>query len=388
MGTDSGAGRDSAVGAKSTAVPDVGLTSDDRGHLERARALGRRGWGHVHPNPMVGCVLVRDGMVVGEGWHEEFGGPHAEIVALEAAGEDARGATAYVSLEPCDHEGKTPPCSHALLRSGVRRVVFGAADPGRESGGGAETLRRGGVEVIGPVWSEAEGRRENPAFFHTARHGTPYVALKLALTLDGRIARAPGLRTRITGPEAAREVHRLRAGFDAVMVGAGTARTDDPELTVRLAPAGRAAPRRIVLDPGASLPAGSALLKGVAEAPVHVFVAEGAEPLRAARLHASGSSVHEVPTGRGGLDLRAVLDACPALGIRSILCEGGGRLAASMLEEDHVHRLYLFLAPFTLGDDAVPAFPGVAREVWDRYEAAREPRAFGRDILVVMDRRE
>ncbi len=170
---------------------------------------------------MVGCVLAREGRVIAEGWHEELGGAHAEVNALKRAGKQARGATAYVSLEPCDHFGRTPPCSSALVQAGIARVVYGATDPGPESGGGSQTLRAGGVDVVGPVLDGEEARRENPAFFFNQEHGATYVALKLAQTLDGRIAEAPGCRTAITGPEARQETHRLRAGFDGVMVGSG-----------------------------------------------------------------------------------------------------------------------------------------------------------------------
>ncbi len=165
------------------------VTARDLEFLARAEALAGQGWGRVHPNPMVGCVLGRSGELVGEGWHEVFGGPHAEVRALERAGEAARGATAYVTLEPCRHQGKTPACTDALLRSGVRRVVFGASDPGVESGGGGGELRRAGLEVVGPLYNEREARRVNPAFHHTVRHGTPYVAIKLATSLDGRAGR-------------------------------------------------------------------------------------------------------------------------------------------------------------------------------------------------------
>jgi diaminohydroxyphosphoribosylaminopyrimidine deaminase/5-amino-6-(5-phosphoribosylamino)uracil reductase len=366
------------------------VSQADMGHLERARQLARQGWGRVHPNPMVGCVLVRDGRVVAEGYHQEFGGPHAEVVALESAGSLAEGATAYVTLEPCNHQGKTPPCSQALLAAGVRRVVYGVADPGVESSGGADTLRRSGVEVAGPVWSHAEGRAENPAFFHAAHTDTPWVALKLAMTLDGCVAAARGERTRITGPEAEREVHRLRSGFDAVMVGAGTARIDDPRLTVRLAPAGRLPPGRIVLDPGGSLPSTAALLEEAAEAPVHVFTRTGAPAEHVARLQEAGAQVHPVPERRDGggeLDLGAVLAACRQMGVGSVLCEGGPRLAGSLLREGRVHRLYLFVAPFALGASALKAFPADADAFdWKSFLPVLPPVLHGRDTLIVLDR--
>ncbi|HET9947956.1 MAG TPA: bifunctional diaminohydroxyphosphoribosylaminopyrimidine deaminase/5-amino-6-(5-phosphoribosylamino)uracil reductase RibD [Longimicrobiales bacterium] len=366
------------------------LAPEERVHLERARRLARRGWGHVHPNPMVGCVLVDDrGEVVGEGWHAEFGGPHAEVVALERAGLRARGATAYVSLEPCLHHGKTPPCTRALREAGVRRVVFGALDPDPVAGGGAGELRAAGIEVVGPVWPEREARADDPVFFHTRRHGTPFVALKLAASLDGRIASAPGRRTRVTGPEAEREVHRLRTGFDAVLVGSGTVRADDPRLTPRLVEPGTRPLRRMVLDSEARTPPGAALFEDRDRMPVHVFVRRDAPPQAVERLERAGARVHAVSGREQALDLGEVLEACRELGVHSILCEGGARLAGSLLAERRVHRLYLFLAPRTLGEAGVPAFgPAAERLDWSGFEPAQPPRLFGRDVLLVLDRHE
>lgn len=369
--------------------PPEELSLEDSAHLDWARRLARRGWGKVHTNPMVGCVLVRDGKVVGEGFHREFGGPHAEIVALEAARSRAEGATAYVSLEPCDHEGKTPPCSRALIQAGVRRAVFGVRDPGAESGGGADTLREAGVEVVGPAWSPAVGRAENPAFFHTARHRSPFVSLKLAMSLDARIAAPPGERTRITGPEAETEVHRLRTGFDAVLVGAGTARADDPRLTVRLVESGWAPPRRLILDTDARIPSDAAVLKDSDEIPVHVFTRRDAPEAELERLESAGAHVHPVALGPGGLDLDAVLSRCWEMGVRSVLCEGGATLGASLLAQERVHRLYLFIAPKTLGAGGVPAFAGEAGELrWDGFRPAFPPELHGRDTLMILDREE
>lgn len=366
----------------------AGPTEDDLRHLERARSLAAGGWGHVHPNPMVGCVLVRDGKVVGEGFHDRFGGAHAEIVALEAALGEAEGATAYVSLEPCNHHGKTPPCSEALLQAGIARVVYGAADPGRRSGGGGDRLRSAGLEVVGPVWSEGEARADNPAFFHTQLHGTPYVALKLAMSLDARIAAAPGRRTRITGEAAEREVHRLRSGFDAVLVGAGTLRADDPRLTVRLAPAGERPLRRVVLDSGASTPSDAAVFGEVgAEAPVHLFTREAVAEAEIERLEERGAHVHPVGEGPHGLDLGAVWSVLWDIGVRSIFCEGGRRVADRLLREDRVQRLHLFVAPVTLGAEGLPAFGDDADSLdWSAFEPVGLPRLFGRDALLTYDR--
>ena len=365
-----------------------GLTDEDVAYLERAGDLAAAGWGRVHPNPLVGCVLVRNGRVVGEGFHARFGGPHAEIVALEAALGGAEGATAYVSLEPCNHHGKTPPCSEALLQAGIRRVVYGAADPGRNSGGGGERLRSEGLDVVGPVWSEREARAANPAFFHTQLNGTPYVALKLAMSLDARIAAAPGRRTRITGEEAEREVHRLRSGFDAVLVGAGTLRADDPRLTVRLAPAGERPLRRVVLDSGASTPSNAALFAETgADTPVHVFTREAVAEAEIERLEERGAHVHPVEEGPHGLDLGAVWSVLWDIGVRSVFCEGGRRVADRLLREDRVQRLHLFVAPVTLGAGGLPAFGDDADSLdWTAFEPVEPPRLFGRDTLLTYDR--
>jgi diaminohydroxyphosphoribosylaminopyrimidine deaminase / 5-amino-6-(5-phosphoribosylamino)uracil reductase len=372
--------------AESTTV-SASVSPTDLAYLERARSLAREGWGLVHPNPLVGCVIVKDGRTVAEGYHGVYGGPHAEVVALEEARGAAEGATVYVSLEPCNHHAKTPPCSEALRKAGVRRVVYGVRDPGAESGGGGDALRSAGVEVVGPVWPERDGRAENPAFFHTAAHASPFVALKLAMSLDGCIAARPGVRTRITGPEAEREVHRLRSGFDAVMVGAGTVRVDDPRLTPRLATPGRVVPRRIILDSDASLPSDAALFEDHPEAPLHVFVRDEAPESAIERLERAGAHVHPVGRADEGLALDEVLEVSWDLGVHSILCEGGSRLAAALLRQRRVHRLYLFVAPVTLGGGGIRAFPEDAETLdWSDFEPVLAPELHGRDALLVLDR--
>lgn len=381
------------------------LSESDREWLLRAAALAGRGWGRVHPNPMVGCVLTRDGEVVGEGWHEEFGGPHAEVNAIRSAGERARGATAYVSLEPCSHHGKTPPCSKALLEAGVTRVVFGAADPGEGSGGGSDLLAQAGVEVIGPSPDAGTFHDVDPAFFHTSIYRRPYLALKLAVSLDGRIAARAGERTLLTSDEANREVHRLRSGFDAVMVGGETARVDNPLLTVRYGLEPRIPPTRIVLDPGAALSPAAALFGTEGGTPVLIFATEAASSGRVSALRKVGAQVEVVPQaepvlqaepspqanplapGNGGANLAKVLERCWSLGLRSIFCEGGARLATAFSREGLARRFYLFQAPVTLGSQGVPAFPGGDSTPeglgWSR---GGEPIRFGPDVLLTYER--
>jgi diaminohydroxyphosphoribosylaminopyrimidine deaminase/5-amino-6-(5-phosphoribosylamino)uracil reductase len=363
------------------------ISDTDERHLKRALDLAEGGRGLVHPNPVVGCVLVRDGKVVGEGFHPTHGGPHAEIVALEAAGERARGGTAYVSLEPCAHAGKTPPCTEALRDAGVRRVVYAAGDPGPGSGGGAR-LRAWGLEVTGPTSAEDEVARQNAAFFRIHRDGLPYVALKLALSLDGRIAAAPGQRTALTGAAAGRRVHALRREFDGILVGTTTAVVDDPLLTVRDdAPVPRP-PARVLLDRIASISPEARVFRDVDSVPVHLFVGPESSSARRDALSNAGARVHVVPTVSGGLDLPAVLDVLWQSDIRAVLCEGGGELGAALLRQDLVQRLYLFLAPRVLGPSGVLGFPDVRAfadpEGWTPHA---DVETLGADVLITYDYR-
>jgi len=371
-------------GARPRSVDDPDLL-----WLERAAALGRRGWGRTHPNPLVGCVLVQRGEVVGEGHHDEFGGPHAEVVALGAAGAAAAGSTAYVSLEPCHHHGKTPPCSAALKEAGVTRVIYGAADPG-EGGGGGRGLASMGVEVRGPLFDLRRSRLENPAFFHGVEGGgLPHVTLKLALSLDGRIAAAPGERTPLSGRWAAAWVHRLRAGFDGILVGARTARVDDPLLTVRGDWAPRVPPTRVILDPAGTVTHDMALFRDLPGVPLLVLVGPDAPRERTERLESAGARVRTVATAAGGrgLDLRDALGACREAGMTALLCEGGGRLAGALLGDGLLGRMVLIRTPHILGSRGVPAFPhGVAAGEWMRWRRSAPPVLLGNDVVDVLDR--
>jgi diaminohydroxyphosphoribosylaminopyrimidine deaminase / 5-amino-6-(5-phosphoribosylamino)uracil reductase len=374
-------------GGEPTGSPPPGSAAGevDLALLTRAVELGRRGWGRVHPNPLVGCVVVQKGSVVGEGWHREFGGSHAEVEALRAAGERARGATVYVSLEPCAHHGKTPPCTLALQQAGVRRLVYGAADPGAGAGGGA-VLREWGMEVHGPCFPTLSAVRENPGFFARAE-GRGHVTLKLALSLDGRIAAAPGERTSISGPEAAAWVLDLRAGFDGILVGAGTVRTDNPRLTARGEIVPRVPPARIVLDSAASLDPGSALLDPSDGARVVVVVAQGADRDRTRGLEERGGEVVEVESGPGGVSIPAALKALADRGLMNLLCEGGGRLASALATADRVDRLHLLMAPLLLGEAGVPAFAGSVCPAAARgWRPVAPPVPLGADVLLTYDR--
>lgn len=359
----------------------------DRRHMRRALELAARGWGRTSPNPLVGAVVVREGRVVGEGHHAEFGGPHAEVVALRSAGDAARGGTLYVTLEPCDHRGKTPACTEAILEAGIARVVYACGDPHPLGGGGGARLGKAGVEVRGGVESEAARRLNAPFFWRYARDAaaTPFVALKLALSLDGRIAAREGARTPVTGEEAWRAVHRLRAGFDAVLVGRRTAQVDDPLLTARGEVRPRRPPTRVVLDSGLRLGPDSALARTAGEAPVWAAAAPGADPGRRAALEAKGVRVLEVPRGdEGGLDLERLTRRLGDEGVGSVLAEGGGRVASSLLRSNLVRRLYLFYAPVLFGSDGVPAFPDGPAWPAGAWRTV-ERRSLGDDTLLVLE---
>lgn len=350
----------------------------------RAAALARRGWGRVAPNPMVGAVLVRDENVVGEGWHAEFGRAHAEVAALEAAGSRAEGATLYVTLEPCTHTGKTPPCTPAVIAAGVRRVVIGCRDPDPRAGGGVEALRRAGLEVTVGVEGPACARLL--AGYLWCRSGrAPFVALKLALSLDGALARERGRRTVITGPESDRWVQRLRAGFDAILVGRGTADVDDPRLTVRGETEPRQPPVRVVLDAGLSLSPAARVVATAADTPTWIVCGPEAPPERRSRLEETGVRVLEVPGGPAGVDTKAALGRLASEGVGTVLAEGGARVARSLLDGGSVQRLHLLYAPVLFGPGAPSGFGGAVAEPGDWSVVEREP--LGEDIHLALDSR-
>jgi diaminohydroxyphosphoribosylaminopyrimidine deaminase / 5-amino-6-(5-phosphoribosylamino)uracil reductase len=360
----------------------MGGAVTERDAMARALELAWRGWGRVQPNPLVGAVVLAGGEVVGEGWHAEFGQRHAEPVALAAAGERARGATVVSTLEPCDHQGKQPPCTEALLAAGVRRVVAALADPDPVAAGGAARLRAAGVDVeLGLLAGEAAA--QNAIFLHTQRDRTrPYVALKLATTIDGRIADANGHSRWLSAQPARDFVQWLRAGFDAVAVGGVTARTDDPSLTVRGPLVPRVPPRRIVFAADGDLPPSLRLVRTARETPTMVVASALARPERLAPLEAAGVGIVRA----GGLveALRALRED----GVTSLLVEGGGRLAGALLAEGLVDRYYWVQTPLWLGVSAVPAVAGLPTTPLDQAARWRvtDRRALGDDTLLVLDR--
>lgn len=321
--------------------------------MDRARELAERGRYTAAPNPLVGVVIARDGKVIGEGWHARAGLEHAEAAALSSNGTDARGASMYVTLEPCNHHGRTPPCTEAIVRAGISRVVVGHLDPDpRMRGRSVRILREAGVEVT--VLNDPAFERQNEQFFHYMNTGLPFVHLKLAATLDGRIAASGGESKWITGEAARRRAHALRAEAGAVLVGAGTARTDDPSLTARDVPDQPPPVTRIVLDPSLTLDPESRLARSAAEARVLVFADKTALDGRQKRLETLGVEVVATPRGEYGMDLGYVLEDIGSRGIRGVLVEGGGDTAGRFLRDGLVDKMTVFYAPKVLGAEGVP----------------------------------
>lgn len=331
-------------------------TETDRAHLKRAIDLAARGEGEVAPNPLVGAVVARGGQVIGEGWHERFGGHHAEVNAIAAcgAGADLSDATLYVSLEPCCHVGKTPPCTTAILKAGIRRVVVASEDPTEKaSGRGLGILRDEGVEVLladGDLATSA--RLLNQPFRKHARVGRPWTLFKSAMTLDGKVATRAGDSQWISGVDSRERAHGWRLALDAVIVGIGTVLADDPQLTARpggLPVAARRQPRRIVFDSLARLPLHSRLLADAAEAPLIVVVSRAAARVDTDALEASGAQVIVATGENEQARVRNALDQIGALGITSALLEGGPHLAGAFLDAGEIDEIRLFLAPILLG---------------------------------------
>jgi diaminohydroxyphosphoribosylaminopyrimidine deaminase/5-amino-6-(5-phosphoribosylamino)uracil reductase len=323
----------------------------DRRHLARAIEIAEQGRGHVSPNPLVGAVLADGETSLAEGFHRELGGPHAEVVAIDAAGpSDLRRATLYVSLEPCAHHGRTPPCTEAILAAGIGRVVVASDDPSAHaSGRGLGILRDDGVQVLvadGPLAERA--RLLNQPFRKHARTGRPWVLFKSAMTLDGRVATGAGDSKWISGEDSRRLAHRWRSDCDAVVVGIGTALADDPQLTVRLGHAARQ-PRRIVFDSLARLPVASKLVREARRTPLTVVASRAAPRAASDALESHGAEVLVAPGENETARVRSALDQLGADGITSILLEGGPHLAGAFLDAGEIDEMRLFLAPRVLG---------------------------------------
>ncbi|AWR87980.1 bifunctional diaminohydroxyphosphoribosylaminopyrimidine deaminase/5-amino-6-(5-phosphoribosylamino)uracil reductase RibD [Meiothermus taiwanensis] len=334
----------------------------DERYLRRTLQLAERGRGHTHPNPLVGAVLVKNGRIVGEGYHPRAGEPHAEVFALRQAGEEARGATLYVSLEPCDHHGRTPPCSLALLEAGVGRVVVAARDPNPKAQGGLERLRAAGVEVEAGLL-EAEARAQNEVFFHALRQRRPFVLWKAALSLDGQVATRGGHAAWVSNALSRRVAQGYRQWLPAVLVGVGTVLADDPQLTVRepdfrafphlLEPPPLRDPLKVVLDTEARTPPEARLFApGPRGEParVAVLVGVGAPAARIRALERRGATVAELPREGGRVSLEAALVWLWEQGVDGVLLEGGPTLAGALLRRGWVDKVALFLAPKLVGE--------------------------------------
>jgi diaminohydroxyphosphoribosylaminopyrimidine deaminase/5-amino-6-(5-phosphoribosylamino)uracil reductase len=360
--------------------------ADDYRHMARALTLARRGLYGTDPNPRVGCVLVRDGEVVGEGWHEHAGEPHAEANALDAAGERARGATAYVTLEPCCHHGRTPPCTDALLHAGITRMVAAMLDPNPQvAGRGLMQLRTAGVRVECGLL-EAEAQALNPGFVQRMTQGRPFVRLKLAMSLDGRTALASGESQWLTGEAARRDVQRLRARSSAILTGSGTVLADDPRLDVRL-PEAKRQPLRVILDSGLRTPPTARTLR--LSGSVFIFTAV-ADPATQAPLRVAGAAIIVVPRTEQGLDLRAVMAELARRECNEIQVECGPTLAGALLQAGLVDELVVYMAPLLLGDQARGLFqlPELTRMNERRELEILETRTVGGDWRLTLRLRQ
>jgi diaminohydroxyphosphoribosylaminopyrimidine deaminase / 5-amino-6-(5-phosphoribosylamino)uracil reductase len=329
--------------------------ADDRRFMGLALSLGRRGLGRTWPNPAVGAVIVKNGEIVGRGWTQPGGRPHAEIEALRRAGEMARGATLYVTLEPCSHHGKSPPCADAVIASGIARVVSTMDDPNPEvAGRGHARLRSAGIAV--DVGMEATtARRDHAGHIRRMGDGRPHVTLKLAISADGKAAGARRQRIAITGNAVRDRVHLMRAHSDAIMIGIGTALADDPVLTCRLPGMAKLSPTRVVLDAGLRLPMQSRLLATAGETPLWIMTGPHAPAASETAARQRGAEVVRVADKAGRLDLQEVLKLIAARGITRLMVEGGPALASALIEADLIDEAVFFHSPIVIGEEGLPA---------------------------------
>jgi diaminohydroxyphosphoribosylaminopyrimidine deaminase/5-amino-6-(5-phosphoribosylamino)uracil reductase len=361
----------------------------DRRYMQLALTLGRRGLGRTWPNPAVGAVVVKDGVIVGRGWTQPGGRPHAEPEALRRAGEAARGATLYVTLEPCSHFGKSPPCADAIIAAGISRVVAAIEDPNPEvAGKGHAKLRAAGIAVDVGLFAE-EAAHDHAGHFRRVRDKRPHVILKLAVSADDKIGAAGSKPVAITGEAAGRRVHLLRAQSDAILVGIGTVLADDPMLTCRLPGMAARSPVRTVLDRALRIPGSSRLVHSARETPLWVVASELAEAPAAAKLGAAGTLVIRfAPTSAPGLDLAAVLHALSEKGITRLMVEGGSRMASSFVAADLVDEVWLLRGPEAIGAGGIAALDALPLS-----EITQSPRlklraseTLGNDTLTIYER--
>ncbi len=358
--------------------------SEDEKLMSMALQEARKGDGHTSPNPAVGAVIIRDGGIVGRGYHKKAGTPHAEVNALSQAGDSARGGTMYVTLEPCNHSGRTPPCSQAVLKAGVKKVVVGMPDPNPQvEGGGAAFLKSHGVEVIVGVLEE-ECRWLHRAFIKHVVDGIPWIILKAGLSLDGRIAAHGNKGGWITNEKSRRRVHRIRDYVDAIMVGVGTALADNPSLTTRI-PAGGKDPVRVVLDTHLRMQPTAKMLNQKSSAPTWIFCGNGADEIKQKGLEGSGAVVHRIGVDKKGhLNLPEVLQKLGKENVNSLLVEGGAEVHGTLIRQGLADEAMFFIAPLILGGDGVPLIgPLGYNNVADGPRLQRlRTRRYGDDILV------
>lgn len=353
--------------------------------MKMALELAENGRGYTSPNPMVGAVVVKEGQVVGRGWHRKAGGPHAEVHAIDDAGVEADGADLYVTLEPCNHHGRTPPCTRKILAAGIRRVIMAMEDPNPDvAGGGAEFLRQNGITVVSGV-CETEARRLNEFFITHVCQRRPFVILKMAATLDGRIATRAGDSRWVTGESARAHVHEIRHTVDAIMVGVNTIQNDDPSLTTRRTGRPGVNPRRFILDSRLSIPDDAKVLRIPPASDTVIVTGDSGASEKRRKLADTGVEIMNAACAGGRIDLAALMPRLSAQGVTSLLIEGGARVAASALAAGIVDRVCFFYAPKILGgDDGVPMCSGPGPERMDQCLRLRDitVRRFDEDIMI------
>jgi diaminohydroxyphosphoribosylaminopyrimidine deaminase/5-amino-6-(5-phosphoribosylamino)uracil reductase len=358
----------------------MSFTADDHKYMARAMQLAKKGFYTTAPNPNVGCVLVKDGVIIGEGWHQKAGQPHAEVNALKQAGSNAAGATAYVTLEPCCHHGKTPPCSEALIKAKVERVVAAMIDPhSKVAGEGLKQLEAAGIYVQHGLLEE-QAKALNPGFIKRMQQRLPYVRCKLAMSLDGRTAMASGESKWITSAEAREDVQRLRARSSAILTGVGTILTDDPSMTVRLDGVD-SQPLRVVMDTNLSMPADARMLKEKGK--TVVMTCSSDEPIMQV-LSEAGADVKKMPSCGSSVDLKAVLQQLSDMHINEVLLETGATLSGAMLQAGLIDEMIIYIAPVLMGNNArgLFALPGLD-SMQDKIELdIIDQRMVGQDIRI------
>lgn len=357
---------------------------DDEYFMKMALALAKKGRGYTSPNPMVGAVIVKDGQIKGRGYHQSIGKAHAEVNALADAGRQARGATLYVNLEPCNHTGRTPPCTRKILEAGIKRVVFAMEDPHTIAAGGAAFLKKHGVEVRRGVCEES-AKRLNEAFIKYVQTGRPFVILKCAATLDGRIATRTGDSKWVTGEKARRFVHRLRHAVDAILVGIGTIHADNPDLTVRLGSKKGLDPVRIILDTQLSISADARILKLDSNSDTILVTGSKIAEEKKNSIQKKGVRLIQQPGASDRIDLNLLMDQLGSMGITSVLIEGGSRVIASAFSSGVVDKILFFYAPRILaGDDGIPICRGTGRRLMEDSIRVKNIRVrrFDDDLMV------